>query len=93
MERGREDADEGQDRDGHQREQQRPAGIELATRDPHRAPSRRQALDGQDDEQDEDHEDDRERGCEADLPLEEGQDVDLDPGTAVALPGPPPVET
>ena len=52
------------------------------------ARSPRDPLDGQDHDQDEDDQDDSQRGRQADLPLEEREDVDLDPGTAVALPGP-----
>ena len=40
VKRRREDADKGQDRDGHQHQQERPAGVELGARDPHRASSR-----------------------------------------------------
>ena len=60
--------------------QEDPAGVDLASGDPHRSPPAREPLDGQDHDQDEDHQDDRQGRGQADLPLEERQDVDLDAG-------------
>ena len=66
MERGREDADEGQDRERHQPDEQGPSRPELAASDLHRVGLPAQALDGEDDDQDQDHEHDGQRGCQAD---------------------------
>ena len=54
-------------------QQQRPAGVELASGDPHRSLPSGQPLDRQDDDQDEHHQHDRERRGQADLALEEGE--------------------
>ena len=59
-------------------QEERPAGVDLASSDPHRVAPPGQPLDRQDHDQDEDHQDDGQGRCEADLALEEGQDVDLD---------------
>ena len=91
MQRGRQDAQEGQDRDGHRCHKHRPAGVELARTLHAGLPA--QALDRQDDDEDQEHEDDRERGRKAHLPLKEREDVDLDARHRGQLPGPPPVET
>ena len=78
MQRGREDAHERQDRDRDQRDEERPAGVELPASDSHCPLPRREALDREDHDQHQDDQDDRQGRSEADLPLEEGEDVDLD---------------
>ena len=83
----REDAEERQDRDRDQGDQERPAGVDLPSGDPHRALPARDALDRQDHDQDEHHQDDRQRRGQADLPLEERQDVDLDAGDGRGVAG------
>ncbi len=64
----------------HQRDEERPAGVELAAGDPHRSLPRVSRWIGRITMQDEDDEDDGQGGGEADLALEEGEDVDLDAG-------------
>ena len=78
MQRGHEDADEGQDRDRHQPNQERPTRPEFATTDLHCVGLPAQALDGEDDDQNQNHEHDGQRRRQANPLLGEGKDVDLD---------------
>ena len=80
MQRGREDADEGQDRDRHQPDEERTPGPEFAATNLHACSLPAQALDGDDDDQDQNHEHDRQSRRQANPLLGEGKDVDLDSG-------------
>ena len=80
MQRGHEDADEGQDRERHQRQEQGPACPELAASNLHCVTLPVQPLDREDDHDDQDHEHDGQSRRQAHRSLGERKDVDLDPG-------------